>query len=360
MRRQARRLPETTWPWSSSVRGAAVFLAVLVLAPPATAARKVIYGVNDGNFASAWATMAPRIAGLGLDQVGVWVRYRCADDNNGWLVRGLPTDLGQVPASQPALVQLVGSPSCSPRTPSQRSVYGLFARELVLHYPQIRELQVWNEPDLAFWSGSARNYVRLLAAVHDALRGTNVKVLGPGFSPNGLLQPCPRVQMNTASFARAVRGFYRAHRHRRSPILDGFAYHPYQGFDHKMTATLARILDKSWSRLPQPGPRRGLRFWWTETGAESLVSGAAVDEFGRRSDGYFGVPNRTLSPEFQANRVATVALKARAYKLVVADFNFQLGDDWNLARWQSGLYFAGGQPKPAYFSFREAISRARR
>jgi hypothetical protein len=53
-------------------------------------------------------------------------------------------------------------------------------------------------------------------------------------------------------------------------------------------------------------------------------------------------------------------LKARANPLIVADFNFQLGDDWNLARWQSGLYFADGRPKPAYSFFRAAISRARR
>ena len=118
--------------------------------------------------------------------------------------------------------------------------------------------------------------------------------------------------------------------------------------------------------MPQRPPRRGLRFWWTETGAESVVNAAPASEFGPGT-GYYGSSNNWPeylsmmgNPTFQANRVAVIVREARCQPLVVADFNFQLGDDWNLARWQSGLYFAGGQPKPAYYSFRAAISRARR
>jgi len=62
---------------------------------------------------------------------------------------------------------------------------------------------------------------------------------------------------------------------------------------------------------------------------------------------------------FQANRVATIALKARADPLIAADFNFELDDDHNLSRWQSGLCFADGMPKPAYYWFHKAIAIAR-
>ena len=53
-----------------------------------------------------------------------------------------------------------------------------------------------------------------------------------------------------------------------------------------------------------------------------------------------------------------IALKAKANPLVAADFNFQLADDPNLARWQSGLYYVGGIPKPALWFFRDAIGMA--
>jgi hypothetical protein len=337
-----------------------IFLG-LIFTGAARADRQVIYGVNDSNFARQWSLMAPRIAPLGPIQVGLWVRYSCgAADSDSWLVRGLPADLGQVPASQPAMVQLLGATSCSPRSNAQRHAYALAARALVLRYRNIRELQVWNEPDLAFWQGTVGDYVKLLAATHDALRGTGVKLLGPGFSPNGLLDEA-NAQMGVDSFAAAVRVFYRTHRHYRRSLLDGFAYHPYWGFDRKTTSSVARTLNRLWQGLPQPSPKRGLRFWWTETGAESAINAAPATEFGP-GNGYSGTANYWPpylhligDTTFQANRVATLALKARANPLVAADFNFELSDDPNLARWQSGLYYVGGKPKPAFAAFRSAI-----
>lgn len=330
-----------------------VSLISLVIATAAQANAYVIYGVNDANFATLWPVMEPRISDLGISQVGLWVRYRCQADSNDYAVRNLRDDLGQVPASQPAMVQLLGSPSCTPKTAADRRACAESARALVSRYPQIREIQVWNEPELGFWNGTVDQYVALLANVHDALRGTGVKVLGPGFSPHGLLNDYPKMGM--VSFAKAVRRYYRTH-HRKAPLLDGFAYHPYWGFDRKTTNTAARTLDFFWGGLPQTSPSRGLRFWWTETGNESKPPTEDLP-------GYFGDANSWSrsdmleSPEDQANRVGLIALKARANPLVAADFNFQLGDDPNLARWQSGLYYVDGVPKPAYYSFSAAIRK---
>ena len=343
--------------------GVLVVLLSLGLAANAAGASRVIYGVNDGNFSTQWTVMAPRMAPLGAIQVGLWVRYRCATDSDDWLVRGLPRDLGQVPNSQPVFVQLLGSPSCTPKTASERRAYARTARRLVRDHPNIRELQVWNEPDLAFWNGTTQNYVALLASVHDALRGSHVKLLGPGFSPNGLLNK-PYARMDVIGFAQTVRHFYLAH-HRRQPILDGFSYHPYWGFDRKTTSDTARTLNLAWRKLPQRSPKNGLRFWWTETGAESVINAVPASEFGP-GNGYYGASNywpdylnMMGGPAFQANRVALIAREARSQRLVVADFNFQLGDDHDLGRWQSGLYYLNGEPKPAFHAFREAIRRSR-
>ena len=65
------------------------------------------------------------------------------------------------------------------------------------------------------------------------------------------------------------------------------------------------------------------------------------------------------SPEDQANRVAVIALKAQANPLVVADFNFELGDVADLARLHTGLYYVGGLPKPAFYSYKAAIALSR-
>jgi hypothetical protein len=61
------------------------------------------------------------------------------------------------------------------------------------------------------------------------------------------------------------------------------------------------------------------------------------------------------TPDEQARRVAFVAERARRDPLVAADFNFLLVDDCDLGRWQSGLYYLNGQPKPAFYAFQAAI-----
>jgi hypothetical protein len=308
----------------------------LVLVPTAQAGRNVIYGINDGSLAHSWE--GPQLNPLGQIQVGVWLRYPCGALGS-WFTRDLTDDLGQVPPWQPALVQLVGEPPCSPDTPEERHIYADHALELVHRYPNIRELQVWNEPDLGFWQGGTENYVLLLAVVHETLRGTGVKLLGPGLSPTGLLNG--KVQMGTRSFARAVFDFYWQRPDYRQPLLDGFSYHPYWGFDRKTTKRTARTLNHWWHGLPQPSPKHGLRFWWTETGMWSSGSAWRKSMVG--------------SPEDQAKRTTAVAREARRNPLVAADFNFLLRDENRCDRWQSGLYYIDGDPKPAFYAFQAAI-----
>jgi hypothetical protein len=340
--------------------GVLVVLLSLGLATNASGASRVVYGVNDANFSQLWPLMSERMAPLGPIQVGLWVQWHGPRYEPDWVMSGLPQDIGDVPTTQPALVQFLGSPASSPRTRSERRSYGQALLKLVLAHPNIREVQVWNEPDLGFWQGSAGSYVRLLAIVHDALRGTGVKVLGPGFSPWGIVYG-RTAKMNVTSFAKAVKAFYRTHPRRRQPLLDGFAYHPYWGFNNATTKATARTLNLLWRHLPQPSPRRGLRFWWTETGFESLINAAPATEFSP-GNGYYG--NSSLwsqynsmigTPNQQAQRVSLVARIARSNPLVAADFNFQLGDDPDLSHWQSGFYFVGGKPKPALLAFRSAI-----
>jgi hypothetical protein len=122
--------------------------------------------------------------------------------------------------------------------------------------------------------------------------------------------------------------------------LDGYAYHPYWGFDKATTRRQARILDAYWQGLPQRSPRRGLRFWWTETGAWSQLGG------------WPAWTNVDGDPDFQAQRVRIIARRAYRDPLVMASFNYLLLD---APCWKGGLFYEDGGPKPAYYAFRDAI-----
>jgi hypothetical protein len=316
----------------------------LVLVPTAQADRNVIYGVNDARFDNYWPTMGPEIVGLGIDQIGVWVRWHCDRDAAPSWVGSLSDDLDAIPPTQAAMVQLIGHPACTPHTRLARQRYARTARNLVRSHPNVRELQVWNEPELWFWRGTIREYTLLLAAVHDALRGTSVKVLGPGFSPNGLLG---QRHFNISSFAADVAAYYRQSGRKRQ-ILDGFAYHPYWGYDRKTTRETAAWLNEWWEKIPQRSPARGLKFWWTETGTEGTDAEVLRTHRWARL--------RMIGTlEQQAQRVAFLAWRARTDPLVAADFNFQLVDDCDLDRLQTGLYSFDGKPKPAFYAFQAAI-----
>jgi hypothetical protein len=254
-------------------------------------------------------------------QVGVWVNYDC---ENAAL---------RIPTSQPLLATLWGR--CS--WPSS-GAYAAAARALVAAHPNIREIQVWNEPDLAWYPqrGELYSYLDLLAATHDALEGTGVKVLGFGFSP---------VKPNPKFVALLIKWWYES-RHWPRPIMDGYAYHLYWDWNSRYSQVLERWMNKFWAGLPQPSPADGSRFWWTETGMWSS-----------------GVPWRNMvgTPQQQAERVAAVAREAYCNPLVVADFNFLLTDesDGSSWPWKSGLYFHDGSTKPAFYAFRDAIRGAR-
>jgi hypothetical protein len=319
--------------------------AVLALVFPvgASAGVRVIYGINDGNFGSHWAMMKPEIEPLGPIQVAGWLYWDC---------RNPSYPVWEIPESQPSLLVATAPAnlgSCAPHTSSERRAFCQFLSAFVDQHPGIREVQVWNEPDLSFWQGSDRDYVALLARCYDALH-SRVVVLGAGFSPHAFADRKPRTLRR---FARDVRWFYRRS-HRAFPLMDGLALHTYWGFGRKTMTRAARVLNSCWRLLPQASPNRGLRFWWTETGTESQPPPPELS-------GYFGTANgwnklqMLGSPEAQAMRVAAVARAAKANPLVVADFSFKLRDDRDLSRWQSGLYYADGIPKPAFFAFQESI-----
>jgi hypothetical protein len=332
-------------------------LLALTLAAPAAGGNDVVFGINDGRFTASWpkemAELAPR-------QVGIWVAPE--DVEKPWPA---------VPPSVGVLAQLVGNQWWADRP----GAYAAAARRLVLSHPNVRELQVWNEPDLCWFpcapqetagDGVTRNrfygpwldrYLDLLSATSAALAGTGVKVLGFGMSPrlNGKWGP----EALAAGIAdwRNKRGgrYYEPRIGGRDPdgrwrsgvwigrawdgrLMDGFAYHAYAYWQPETT-------ERIWNAL-------GLPIWWTEAGMDT--TGKAGEH------GYFGEVLWLYGAEGdelqQAERLAAVVAAAKTDLHIAGVFNFLLHDEADLQRWQSGLLRPDGTRKPA-FELWKAVAR---
>jgi hypothetical protein len=284
-------------------------------------ARNVIYGVSDPGYAN-WPTLETRTAELGIHQIAAWPAYDCA---------GSFPDL-KVPIWQPVLAVLSGPASCAPASALERRLYVRAVLSFVRRSPNVREIQVWNEPDLGeFWRWQAPvgSYVLLLAGIHDALRATGVKVLGPGFSPHGIYDN-PGVNFGVSAFATAVRDFT------SRPV----------GPVPCWTAT--RTTRTGASTKLRPGGRH-VSSTHTGRGCRSAHHGAGFGSGGRRRERGANSAAARLDegdgdPDFQAQRVRIIARRAYRDPLVVASFNYLLVD---APCWKGGLFYEDGGPKPA-------------
>jgi hypothetical protein len=337
----------------------AVFVLLAIPSAVAHAGDDAIFGVIEDGVRWTWPTVELQLAPLHPLEIGVSLHTDC---------EGSVPSLGMVPPTQPVLVTLLGPGS--PRTPCLGAPgVAAYARGLVRENPNIREIQVWNEVDLCWWPcyGAERKprfqgvfldrYLDLLAATHDALAGTGVKVLGFGLSP--------RIgsKWTASGLAAGIARWYESSGWTR-PVMDGFAWHPYCRYEDAVTAQIVSAFD-TWVAdrindpgpvaeysLPQPTPSQGLKIWWTETG---LDTGSSAGEHG-----YTNVESGITScahgtEDQQAERVGEVASLARSNPYVAADFNFLLTDQPDLKYWQTGFYRPDGTAKPALDAFEKAV-----
>lgn len=309
--------------------------------PTARPHRHLVFGVNDVELRNAGAREAA--SGLGLNQYAVPVSWHPGQKLTG-------QELGSIPHGGSVLAYLYGTAKDAPRTQAQRHEYANFARGLVKQNPQIRELQVWNEPTHPyFWPGKnrARSYLPLLANTYDRLRGSHVKVVAPGSYP-GLPQ-----QM---AFVGATRRYYRG-TGRKRPLFDIYASHPY--WDWQKTGKVAKAMNRQWEGLPQATPKRGLSFWWTETGMDTGGTAAPPGYTGYHGHDQAHDPRLMGTVQQQAKRIGALVQAAQRNPYVGALFNFLLTDEADLSRWQSGLLTPTGERKPAYLAYQQAIKNAR-
>jgi hypothetical protein len=78
-----------------------------------------------------------------------------------------------------------GMPASAPSTEALRARYCGFVASLLERYPQISDVVIWNEPNLAyFWGKGADAYAQLVQACSQIIRSHGVRVIAPGMSPS--------------------------------------------------------------------------------------------------------------------------------------------------------------------------------
>ena len=127
----------------------------------------------------------------------------------------------------------------TPLTDADQADFAAYAASVVSAAPGIEAVIVGNEPNLnRYWlpqfnddgsDAAAPAYETLLARTYDAVKAADpgVRVLGGAVSPRGGDVPGVRPTHSPTVFIRDLGVAYRASG-RSTPIMDGFAFHPYE------------------------------------------------------------------------------------------------------------------------------------
>jgi hypothetical protein len=308
-------------------------------------------GIRATRIDVLWSEVAPRRPADARDPDDPaydWSRYDAIV--RGLASRGIATVLDFY--RTPRWASHSGAPNAAPRPADGARFAGALARRYSGAHPdpaggvlpEVRRIEVWNEPNLpGFWMPqcrrarggsvpvSPRRYAALLAAAYREIRRANprAQVIGGVAGPAGRTpRACPadgRAAVGSLDFARLVAD--------ERPPLDAWSLHLYP-----IGSPLQAFFVPSWSTLPRVARqvdrlRRGAPIHVTETGYHT-----SYNRFHR----YY------VSEAQQAAWVdETVAAAARHPRVeLVTWFNFQDNPFWT-----GGLLRGDGSRKPSYARF---------
>jgi hypothetical protein len=303
------------------------------------------------------------------------------------------------------VLTVFGPPDAAPQTAVDRDRFCAYARSALARYPAIRDVIVWNEPNVsAFWrpqfapggaSVAPGAYEALLARCWDVLHAfrADVNVLGPATSAAGNDNPnaASNVSHSPGAFIRGVGSAYRASG-RTLPILDTVAHHPYGdtpgerpwrrhigtktialGDWNKLLQSLAAAFDGTAQPLPgQCAGGRCVAIWYTEHGFQTLVPPekaglytGAENEAGVLRDDAGGEPDspppaETSTAPDQRTQVLDAVRLAACQPYVGAYLSFLVRDEAILSGWQSAPLWADGSAKGSAPALPSAFAPAAR
>jgi hypothetical protein len=381
-------------------RAAAAVFAVAICAATAQSARAapgMFVGVSDDIF-KIEGDPGSYAEDLGLGAVRVTLRWHDAATTVA------PTDVADldraVATGRRVVVSVYGPWQEAPQTDEERDSYCGYVRDMLEREPQIRDVVIWNEPNLSiFWRSqfdgggvptSPAAYEALLARCWDVLHAARpgVNVIAPALCPWGSDSPTGPLTISNSPvvFIRELGAAYRASG-RTQPIFDTVGHHIYGESPgerpwrtHPYSKRIAEgDLDKlitglqqAFAGTPQPVPGRpaGARtadVWYLEAGYETAPDAEKVWLYTGRETTSGVLPDAVPDPPWTALPPATSPAPDQATQLrdavrlaycqpyVGAFFNFLLRDQDDLSVWQSGLLWADRTPKDSYAAFRDVI-----
>jgi hypothetical protein len=268
----------------------------------------------------------------------------------------------------------------TPLTATARTQFASFAADLVKRVPLIHNFIIGNEPNInRYWlpqfgpngeDVAASSYEQLLAQTYDAVKAADKHafVIGGSVSPHGGDDPtASRKTHSPTAFITDMGTAYRSSG-RTKPIMDGFAFHPY-GENSSVPPTAAHprstsigladygklvaLLGKAFDGTAQPGSK--LPIFYDEYGVESQIPL-------RKRRLYHGVEPLTTKPvplATQGDYYDEALTMAACQPTVRAIFLFHVTDETDLNRWQSGVYYPDGTPKPTRAIVKQTIAQIR-
>jgi hypothetical protein len=365
-----------------------VVLAALVVAPAALAGGPAMVvgatedSVKQPTLAATKAQM-DLITLAGLDAIRVtqsWTTGEIAPSPDQLQVLQNVAQAAQLDGVRVVLSVTNQGSRWTPLSDLDQEDFATFAGAIATALPSVHEFIVGNEPNLnRYWMPqygldgadvAAPAYEALLAKTYDAIKAAaqTALVYGGAVSPRGVDRPnTGRDTHSPSTFIPDMGAAYRASG-RTTPIMDGFAFHPYGDNSSQPPATphtgtsvglgdydkLVGLLGSAFDGTAQLGST--LPIVYDEYGVETQIPST-------QTKFYTGREPSTTKPVDEATQAAyyTQAIDlAFCQPNVRGIFLFHTIDENDLDRWQSGVYYASGKPKSSLPKVRLAAQYSRR
>jgi hypothetical protein len=270
----------------------------------------------------------------------------------------------------------------TPLTDEARGQFARYVAAIARAFPTFREFVIGNEPNLnGFWmpqfnedgsNAAAPAYLRLLVEAYDALKAVSpqIVVIGGAVSPRGsdnhLL---PRHTHSPTKFIRDLGAAYRASG-RTKPIMDQFAFHPWPDSDrqgphdsaHPGTTSigladynkLVALVGEAFDGTPQPGSTMPIIL--SEYGIQTPPSPAKAPLYTGREPATQSPVDTGTQARYYSEAIAMAFCQPNVRGLML----FHLEDERDLDRWQSGVFYVDGTPKPSVAAVATAARAVRR
>jgi hypothetical protein len=376
---------------------AALVLALLAGAAVARAGPNLFVGVTDD--AVLWRGGAAVAAAneLGLTAIRVTQPWPAGQSELS------PSDIARLdPAAAVAaaaglrvVVTVFGKAVAAPQDDASRDAFCGFVRDLLARYPLVNDVVIWNEPNLGFYwqpqfapggaSAAPAAYEKLLARCWDVLHAfrPNVNILMTT-SPSGNDDPgaANNVSHSPGAFIRRLGAAYKASG-RTKPIFDTVGHNPYgtssaespwrQHFapSHIGEADLDRLvqaLDDAFDGTPQPvagacvnAGMSCLSIWYLEAGYQTVPDPPHQSAYVGRENDASAVTDAWSAAGGPTQSVQLTEGIELAYcqPYVTGFFNFLFWDEFELVRWQSGVFWADGSKKASFDALRRVVAAVR-